>query len=190
MRLTSTILLCNLLIWGCQSAPETGAAFVETQENGEAVITFTQPHWTETLNRGKMQFEAGKLIFKGEPKFQRILMHDMRMVLRDSAGEERLRVAAGHLFLLPSMEHVELSGNVLVKSPAGVELEADSLELHLDEMLLEGSGSVRLISEKYILEGSAIVSNLDLSAYEIMGLKGYVDLEGADSDGQGRDGEE
>lgn len=177
MRLSSIILICCLLCWGCQNGPAQDSFYTETQENGEPVLTFRQASWTETLKHGTMQFETGRLAMKGEPKFRRVLLHDMRMVLRDSAGAERLRVAAGNLFLLPNLEHVELSQNVLVSVPSGVELEADSLEFHLEELLLEGSGNVRLISDKYILEGSAIISNIDLSAYEIMGLKGYVNLE-------------
>jgi hypothetical protein len=177
MRLTSTILICCLLLCGCQSGPVQDSRHTETQENGEPVHTFLQARWTETLRHGTMQFEAGKLVMKGEPMYRRVLLHDMRMVLRDSIGNERLRVAAGNLFLLPNLDHVELSQNVLVSVPTGVELEADSLEFHLEELLLEGSGNVRLISDKYILEGSAIISNINLSAYEVMGLKGYVNLE-------------
>jgi hypothetical protein len=181
MRLTATILLFSLLIWGCQSAPDGGVIVTKTVENGEPVITFTQSSWKEKLTRGYMQFEAGKVIIKGEPPYRRILLHDMRMVLRNAQDEERLRVAAGRLFLMPEMDHVELSGNVLLTTHSGIELEADSLEFHVAEKLLEGTGNVRLISDKYILEGSAIVGNLTLSAYEVMGLKGVINLEAADS---------
>jgi hypothetical protein len=128
-----------------------------------------------------MQFQAGKLILKGEPQFRRIILRDLLIVLRNKKQAESLRVEAGYLFLLPDMDQVELSDHVLVKNTSGVELEADSLEFHMQERILEGSGNIRLITPEYILEGGAIITNVSLSAYEISGVKGYLRLEAGDT---------
>jgi hypothetical protein len=181
MRRSLSLFLCSLLFCGCESAADLGDRYHETRENGEPVVTFDSPRWTEQLLVGQMQFQAGKLILKGEPQFRRIILRDLLIVLRNKKQAESLRVEAGYLFLLPDMDQVELSDHVLVKNTSGVELEADSLEFHMQERILEGSGNIRLITPEYILEGGAIITNVSLSAYEISGVKGYLRLEAGDT---------